>query len=80
MKILEFYYRQKGVDIPYYAKYSLWSILWRPIRKYLNVVIIPNIPFNFLRVRMYRLIGYRIGKNTFIGMKCYLDDTEQHLM
>lgn len=25
---------------------------------------------------MYRLIGYKIGKNVFIGMKCYMDDVE----
>lgn len=26
---------------------------------------------------MYRyLVGYKIGKNVFIGMKCYLDDLE----
>ena len=59
---------------PYYAKYSFVTILWKPIRKYLNVVIIPNIPFTNLRVYMYRLIGFNIGKNVFIGMKCYLDD------
>jgi len=59
---------------PYYAKYSVFTIVWKPIRKYLNVVIIPNIPFSKLRVICYRLIGFTIGKNVFIGMKCYLDD------
>jgi len=39
-------------------------------------VIIPNIPFTWLRVGMYRLIGYRIGRNVFIGMRCYMDDVE----
>lgn len=76
MKLLEIYYRKKTGKVPYYAKYSLLSICWRPIRKFLNVVIIPNIPFNSHRIALYRLIGYKIGKNTFIGMKCYLDDTE----
>lgn len=76
MKILELYYRKKYGKVPYYAKYSLGVILWRPLRKYLNVVIIPNIPFNNLRIAMYRMLGYKIGKNVFIGMKCYLDDTE----
>lgn len=76
MKVLEYYYRRKGKEVPYYAKYSLMLIIWRPIRKYLNVVVIPNIPFSGIRVAMYRLIGFKIGKNTFIGMKCYLDDTE----
>ncbi len=61
---------------PYYAKYSLLTIIWKPIRKYLNVVIIPNVPFSNLRVFLYRLIGFKIGKNVFIGMKCYMDDVD----
>jgi len=69
-----FYKRVLQKEPPYYAKYSLFMILWKPIRKYLNVVVIPNVPFNGLRVSMYRLIGFKIGKNVFIGMKCYLDD------
>ena len=78
MTLLKAYYKifKKGQPIPYYANYSILKILWIPIRKYLNVVIIPNIPFNILRILMYRLIGYKIGKNVFIGMKCYLDDLE----
>ncbi len=70
----EFYKKILKKEPPYYAKYSLWLILWKPIRKYLNVVIIPNIPFTNLRVALYRLIGFNIGKNVFIGMKCYMDD------
>jgi len=27
-----------------------------------------------LRIILYRLIGFKIGKDVFIGMKCYLDD------
>ena len=55
----------------------MWLILWKPIRKYFNVVLIPNIPFSNLRIFLYRyLIGYNIGKKVFIGMKCYLDDLE----
>ncbi|HFU74710.1 MAG TPA: acyltransferase [Arcobacter sp.] len=75
MYIVEkFYEKVLGKEAPYYAKYSLVQILWKPIRKYLNVVIIPNLPFSNLRVSLYRLIGFRIGKNVFIGMKCYMDD------
>ncbi|MDA9898428.1 hypothetical protein N9D69_02545, partial [Flavobacteriales bacterium] len=37
-------------------------------------VIIPNIPINIIRIWCYRLVGYKIGKNVFIGMKCYMDD------
>jgi len=70
----QFYTKILKKEPPYYSKYSLWTILWKPIRKYLNVVIIPNIPFTNLRVSLYRLIGFKIGKNVFIGMKCYMDD------
>ncbi len=77
MSIAEFYYRLLKKPVPYYAKYPLWLIVWKPIRKYINVVIIPNTPFSNLRILLYRyLIGYKIGKNVFIGMKCYLDDLE----
>ena len=70
----QFYKKILKKEPPYYAKYSLLLILWKPIRKYLNVVIIPNTPFSKLRVFLYRSIGFTIGKNVFIGMKCYLDD------
>jgi len=70
----QFYQKILKKEPPYYAKYSLGLILWKPIRKYLNVVVIPNIPFTNLRVALYRLIGFNIGKDVFIGMKCYLDD------
>jgi acetyltransferase-like isoleucine patch superfamily enzyme len=75
MYIVElFYVKVLKKEPPYYAKYSLITIICKPIRKYLNVVIIPNVPFTNLRVSMYRWIGFNIGKNVFIGMKCYLDD------
>ena len=70
----QFYKKILKKEPPYYVKYSLLVILWKPIRKYINVVIIPNIPFSDLRVALYRLIGFKIGKNVFIGMKCYMDD------
>ncbi|HMN16448.1 MAG TPA: acyltransferase [Ignavibacteriaceae bacterium] len=77
MKIAEFLYRLFKKPVPYYARYPLWLIIWKPIRKFINVVIIPNTPFSNLRILMYRyLVGYKIGKNVFIGMKCYLDDLE----
>lgn len=75
MYIVEKFYKKiLGQEPPYYAKYSFLTIIWKPIRKYLNVVIIPNIPFSNLRVYLYRLIGFQIGQNVFIGMKCYMDD------
>ncbi len=78
MGLLKQYYKlfRKGKPIPYYANYSILKIIWIPIRKYFNVVIIPNIPFNKLRILFYRALGYKIGKNVFIGMKCYMDDLE----
>jgi acetyltransferase-like isoleucine patch superfamily enzyme len=77
MKLAELYYKLLKKPVPYYAKYPSWLIIWKPIRKFINVVFIPNIPFSTLRIFFYRyLVGYKIGKNVFIGMKCYLDDLE----
>jgi len=73
------FYKLMGKPVPYYAKYPLWLIVWKPLRKFINVVIIPSIPFNTLRILLYRLIGFRIGKNTFIGMRCYMDDMDPYL-
>jgi acetyltransferase-like isoleucine patch superfamily enzyme len=72
----QFYKKVLKKEPPYYAKYSLFTFIWKPIRKYINVVIIPNTPFSNLRVMLYRMLGFKIGKNVFIGMKCYLDDIE----
>ncbi len=81
MKLIESIYKIKKKPVPYYAQYPLWLIIWKPIRKFINVVLIPNTPFSNLRVYMYKyLIGYKIGRNVFIGMKCYLDDLEPSKM
>ena len=53
---------------------SLWSLFWKPFRKYFSAVVIPTIQWNGLRILCYRMCGYKIGKGTFIGMRCYLDD------
>lgn len=79
MTILEKIYKMLNKPVPYYAKYSLGLFLWKPLRKFINVVIIPTIPFNSIRIIMYRMLGYNIGKNVFIGMKCYMDDMEPEL-
>lgn len=76
MKTLELIYRILRKPVPYYVKYPLSLIIWKPIRKYINVVIIPNIPFASIRIILYRALGFRIGKSVFIGMKCYMDDME----
>jgi acetyltransferase-like isoleucine patch superfamily enzyme len=54
----------------------LLKIIWIPIRKTISVVIAPNLPFNSWRIFLYRVVGYKIGRRVFIGMKCYLDDTQ----
>ncbi|GIU01302.1 acetyltransferase [Sulfurovum sp. TSL6] len=77
MYLMEQFYRKiLKKEPPYYVKYSLTTIVWKPIRKYINVVIIPNTPFSNLRVILYRMLGFQIGNNVFIGMKCYLDDID----
>ena len=75
MWILKKLYELKtGKKAPYYYDYSLATILKKPLRKFVAQVIAPNCPFSNLRVSLYRLCGFKIGKNVFIGMKCYLDD------
>ncbi|MDH5716662.1 MAG: acyltransferase [Spirochaetia bacterium] len=76
MKVLEYYFHLRKKTIPYWAKYSLFLGIWKIIRKILNVTIIPNIPITSIRIFLYRIVGYNIGKNVFIGMKCYLDDID----
>ena len=69
--------RHPGEEPPYYYYYyyySLGTILAKPVRKWFSAVFIPSIPFANLRVVFYRWCGYKIGKNVFIGMRCYLDD------
>ena len=70
-------HRHPGVsdnEIPAKYSISLWKGFVKVLRKYLSVVVIPTIPFNNFRVSCYRMIGYKIGKGSFIGMRCYLDD------
>ena len=76
MRSVKYIYGLLGRPAPYYADYPLRLIIWKPIRKFLNVVIIPNIVSARLRVVMYRILGFKIGKGVFIGMKCYMDDVE----
>lgn len=75
MKLLKkFYERKTGTEAPYYYNYSLLTIVFKPIRKLVSQVLAPNCPFNNLRILLYRMCGFKIGKGVFIGMKCYLDD------
>ena len=45
-------------------------------RKWMSAKIIPHMVLNGWRIFFYRRCGYNIGKNVFIGMRCYLDDLE----
>ena len=75
MKLLKAAYEKiTGKEASYYYSYSILTIIGKPIRKFVAQVLAPNCPFNNLRILLYRLCGFKIGKNTFIGMKCYLDD------
>lgn len=70
-------YRHPGVadeKIPRWYKISLWDGVKKMFRKWMSAVIIPTIPFNGMRIALYRFIGYKVGGGTFIGMRCYLDD------
>lgn len=77
--ILEYIYIKKhpGVtdsEIPYWYKRTLIGEIRHIIRKKICVVWAPNCTITPIRMALYRLCGFKIGKGTFIGMKCYLDD------
>lgn len=75
MKLMKAVYEKTtGKKAPYYFDYSIFKIIVKPIRKFASQVLAPNCPFNNIRILIYRLCGFKIGKHTFIGMKCYLDD------
>lgn len=60
-------------------KKNLFQKIKCAIRKWFSAKIIPLMVFNSWRIFFYRLCGYNIGKNVFIGMRCYLDDVEPKL-
>lgn len=71
--------RHPGVsdnDIPYYYKRSILGELWHLVRKGICQNIAPNCVLTPVRIGLYRLCGFKIGKNVFIGMKCYFDDLD----
>ena len=43
-------------------------------------MVAANCPFNCVRIFIYRLCGFKVGKNCFIGMRCYLDDMCYNLL
>ncbi len=81
MKLLKWIYEKRHKKpAPYYYNYSLWRILTKPFRKWIVNTFAANCPFNCIRIFLYRFCGFKIGKKTFIGMKCYLDDMCYDLM
>lgn len=61
-------------EIPYMYKRFIIGELWHLIRKFICQNIAPNCVLSPVRIGLYRLCGFKIGKGCFIGMKCYLDD------
>ena len=57
-------------------KKTLWQKVKAFIRKWMSAKVIPHMVLNGWRIFFYRLCGYKIGKNVFIGMRCYFDDLE----
>lgn len=81
MKLLKMAYEKRtGKEAPYYYNYSPLTIIAKPIRKWLTNTVAANCPFNCIRILLYRICGFKIGKHTFIGMRCYLDDMCHDLM
>lgn len=71
-------YHKKAPD--YVAEYSLAHLVFKPLRKWLANVVAPNLPFNGMRIAIYRMCGFKIGKHVSLGMKCYFDDHCHKLM
>lgn len=81
MKLIKILYEKINKrPAPYYYDYSLIKIIVKPIRKWLTNTVAYNCPFNIIRILLYRICGFDIGKRTFIGMHCYLDDLRYDLM
>lgn len=61
------------------SKKTIFQKIASFFRKWMSAKIIPLMVLNGWRIFFYRLCGYKIGKNVFIGMRCYLDDLEPHM-
>lgn len=61
-------------------KKSLFQKIRCFFRKWMSAKVIPLMVLNGWRIFFYRLCGYRIGKNVFIGMRCYLDDVDPRML
>ena len=75
MRLVKYLYEKTHKKkAPYYYNYSIFKIIIKPIRKWFTNVFAANCPFNSIRILIYRMCGFKIGKGCFIGMRCYLDD------
>ena len=61
-------------EIPYWYKRPILGEVWHLIRKFICQNIAPNCVLTPVRIGLYRMCGFKIGKGCFIGMKCYFDD------
>ena len=73
---LFFRIRHPRKKVPASYKRSLFGQLWHSIRKGICQNIAPNCITNVMRVNLYRICGFKVGRGTFIGMKCYFDDVD----
>ena len=60
-------------------KKTLFQKIKSFFRKWMSSKVIPHMVLNGWRIFFYRLCGYKIGRNVFIGMRCYLDDLEPQM-
>lgn len=75
MRLAKYMYEKiKKKPAPYYYDYKISTVVMKPIRKWLTNSVASNCPFNCIRIWLYRISGFKIGKHPFIGMHCYLDD------
>ena len=75
MRVAKYIYEKvKKTPAPYYYNYSLLTVIRKPIRKWIAQTLAPRCVFNCVRIFLYRLCGFKIGRHVFIGMRCYLDD------
>lgn len=77
--LIPLYYRIKHPNvsydkIPYMYKRFVLGEIWHLVRKGICQNIAPNCVLTPVRITLYRMCGFKIGKGCFIGMKCYLDD------
>lgn len=79
--LIRWLYRKiKKHEPPYYYNQSIFSVIMKPIRKWITNALVPHCPFNRLRILLYRMCGFKIGKRCFIGMRCYFDDLCRKLL